>query len=241
MSAIDELMAQIGPLKAGEHRDRDAMCIMEAVAFVAGEQWSYHPACASEVIGAFLRTWSDALDDETRDRLLRPLVPRLIGTAGDEAIENRRATMAIDWLVRVHASAWLRFAGLTVYADVLSALPEITDFATCPSLMLTLHAAEKDADAARDTAEDAARNAAMDAAWDAARAAVWAVARNAAWVAAGNAARAAAWVAAAVENAAMAAAGTASWVSAGDDLKEIVATLRSSALDLIDRMIGADD
>ncbi len=42
--------------------DRD-LCIMEAVAFMAGEPWSDSPACASPVIAAFLRSWNDALSD----------------------------------------------------------------------------------------------------------------------------------------------------------------------------------
>jgi hypothetical protein len=194
---IDELLARIGPLKAGAHKARDAMCIMEAVAFVAREPWSDSPACASKVIGAFLRAWNDAMDDDTRDRLLRPLIQRLIGTAGDDKLENRRATIAADWLVRVHTPAWLRLAGLTAHADALSALHEITDFATCPSLMQILDAARKDAAAARAAARDAA--------WAAARAAAWAAARDAAWAV----------------------------------LKETVATLQSSALDLVNRMIDA--
>ena len=42
-------------LYRGSHKSGNEMCAMEAVAFVAGEAWSDHPACASEVIGSFLR------------------------------------------------------------------------------------------------------------------------------------------------------------------------------------------
>ena len=85
------------------------MCIMEAVAFVAGEAWSDTPACASPAVGAFLRTWNDALSDDDRDRLLPAAVwvPRLVGSRGDDATEERRAYLALDWLVRVHTPAWL--------------------------------------------------------------------------------------------------------------------------------------
>ena len=157
------------PLAKGAHPSHDAMCVMEAVAFVAGEPWSDRPKCACPVISTFLRFWNDDLPDDERDTLLRPLIPQLIGTRGDVAMERRRATMAADWLIRVHTPAWLRLAKLDAHADALAALPEITDFAQCPSLMPTLNAAKQDADAAgaaaRDAAWDAAEAAAGDAAW----------------------------------------------------------------------------
>ncbi|MEZ5421018.1 MAG: hypothetical protein R2708_27265, partial [Vicinamibacterales bacterium] len=80
----------------GHHGPDDGMCVMEAVAFVAGEPWSDHPACACPVIGAFLRAWNDGLPDDERDRLLRPLIPRLINTRSTRAVEQRRADLALD-------------------------------------------------------------------------------------------------------------------------------------------------
>lgn len=51
----------------------DGLCVMEAVAYVAGEPWSDHPKCACPVLGAFMRAWNDGLPtDEDRTRLLRP-------------------------------------------------------------------------------------------------------------------------------------------------------------------------
>lgn len=103
-------------LKVGAHSPDSTFCVMEAVAFVAGEPWSDHPECACPVISAFLRSWNDALQTDTdRDRLLKPLIPKLIGTRNPK-LEERRALMAADWLVRVNTPAWLRLAGLTVSA-----------------------------------------------------------------------------------------------------------------------------
>lgn len=153
-----ERLAKVTTLHRGSHRPGELMCVMEAVAFVAGEPWSDHPECASQVIGAFLRIWHDELPDAERTKLLLPLISHLIGTKGSEALEQRRATMAADWLIRVHTPAWLRLAKLDAQADALGRLPEITDFAQCQGLMPTLEAAGA---AARDAA------AAWDAAWDA--------------------------------------------------------------------------
>lgn len=162
-------LAGVKSLAHGGHNERDGqMCAMEAVAFIAREPWSDHPACASPVIGAFMRAWNDGLPDGERDALILPLIPWLVGTRASDTAENRRATMAADWLVRVHTPAWLRLAGLTSQADALSALPEIIDFAATPSLRGPLEAARKDAAAAWAAAWAADRDAAWDAAWAAA-------------------------------------------------------------------------
>jgi hypothetical protein len=164
----------------------DGACVMEAVAYVAGERWSDHPQCASRVISAFLRAWNDAMNDEDRQQL-KPLVPRLVGTAASDEVELRRSWMALDWYCRVSAPTWLRLAGLNDIAVAIEATEPIVDSASATRAQGALAQAPSEADAARAAAwaaaRDAARAAARDAAWDAA----WA----AAWAAAGDAARAA--------------------------------------------------
>jgi hypothetical protein len=136
------------------------MCVMEAAAYIAGEPWGDHPQCVSPVIAAFLRSWNDALPDETRTALLRPLLPLVIGTRTTDADEETRAWMATDWLVRVHTPAWLRLAGLTDHAQALESLARIADATVAGNAQRTI-------DAARDAAGYAARAAARDAAGDA--------------------------------------------------------------------------
>lgn len=144
-------------LRRGSHAPGGEMCVMEAVAFVAGEPWSDHPACASRVLGEFLRSWNDALDDEDRDLLLKPLIPRLVGTAASDEIEVARSWLALDWLVRTYASALLRRAGMTEHASSVSALPELTDKASMNAALPVIKAARAAAwDAAQDAAQDAA-------------------------------------------------------------------------------------
>lgn len=96
-------------LKSGAHRMReDGVCAMEALAWIAGEPHSDAPQCACPVIGAFLRTWNDSLrDDETRTRVLRPILPVLLNTRSTAAVERRRSYLALDWLAREHTPAWL--------------------------------------------------------------------------------------------------------------------------------------
>ena len=203
-------------------------CIMEAVAYVAGEPWTDSPACASPVIAAFCRAWNDTPEpygQAIRDRL-RSYILRLVGSRGTPAQEEQRAWLAVDWLIRVCAPAWMRLTpALVPLAETLAALPPQTSREAVASSAAAraaardaARAAARDAawdaawDAARDAARDAASAAARDAAWDAASAAARDAARAAAW----DAARAAAWDAAwdAARDAARAAAWAAAWDAA---------------------------
>jgi hypothetical protein len=192
---------------------------MEAVAFVAGEAHTDTPACACPVIAAFMRRWNDGLpDDARRDLYLKRFIPRLVGSLGPLVVAERRAYLALDWLIRVYTPAWLDLVEATKpYASALRALGEIVDMASAK-------AAESVVRAAGDAAWGAARAAAGDAAWGAARAAAGVAAWDAAWdaagdaaeYAAGGAARAAAGVAArdAAWDAAEYAARAAAWAAA---------------------------
>ena len=161
------------PLLSGAHEPDGKMCVMEAVAYIAGEEWSDSPACVSQVIAALLRAWNDGLpDDETRSRLLKPLILPVMGTNCDASAESRLAWMAVDWLTRVQAPAWMRLTvTLRAHSEALKGLPEITE-ASWPSVKSTVAAARDAARAARTAASEAARAAARDAAraaaWDAA-------------------------------------------------------------------------
>ena len=228
---IETRLSEVPSLSQGAHVEGDEMCVMEAVAFVAGESWTDEPVCVSPVIAAFCRTWNDGLPtDGDRDRLLKPLIPRLVNSSSSTEVETRRAWLATDWLVRRCAPAWLDCVpALAEYAARLRALPHLSA-ATVEDAQPEINAAGEAAwaaarDAARAAAGEAAWAAAGAAAWDAARAAAGdaagaaagdaarAAAGEAAWAAAGAAAGEAAWAAA--RDAARAAAGEAAWAAAG--------------------------
>src|SRR4051812_32613818 len=161
-------------LRKGPHADREqGVCAMEAAAWLAGEPHSDRPQCACPVISAFVVAWNDALPtDADRNRLLKPLIPRLVGSRASKAIEEKRSYLALDWLVRVQAPAWLDLVeGLKPHAAALRALDAIQDRATAKVAGGTVIAARDSAAAAWAAAWDAARAAARAAAWAAARAA----------------------------------------------------------------------
>ena len=115
-------------------------CLLEAVAYVAGEPWSDHPECVCPVLAEFGRSWNDALSDEDRQILL-PYIPRLIGTRSTPEVETKRAWMATDWLVREFTPAWLRLAGLTEHAHTLEKLAALTDSASARDAQPSVDAA----------------------------------------------------------------------------------------------------
>ena len=217
-------------LESGAHYEK-------ATAYIAGEPWSA-PQCASPVIASFLRSWNDSLGEKDRNRLLKPYITKVIGTRTTEADEETRAWMAMDWLVRVNAPAWLDLAGLKDEAARLRNLPALTSSEIALAVQDTINQARDRAYAARS----AARTAAWSAAWDAAWGATWYAAWYAAWPTAGSAARYAAWYAAwyAAGATAWYAAWSTAWyaagATAGSALRPTVETLQASACELLDRM-----
>jgi hypothetical protein len=215
-----------------------------------------HPSI-SPVIRGFSISWNDGMNEEDRNRILKPRITQILGTKTTQADEETRAWMALDWLARVHTPAWLRLAGLTKEAQALEGTARIVDAVTCESALPSLRDAQRASAAAWDAASaaawDAASAAAWDAAWDAATlrvplrvplrvrccvgaasAAAWdaasAAASAAAWAAARDAARAAAW------DAAWDAARAAARDAARAPLAPTVLALQESAAQLLDDM-----
>jgi len=105
-------------LERGSHKSiEQGACVMEAVSYVNGEEFSDRPECAGEVLGTYLRHVNDSLDDEKRQEL-KPYITRLVGAKPSRRVEHTRAWLATDWLVRECAPAFLRSADLTLYAKL---------------------------------------------------------------------------------------------------------------------------
>jgi len=222
-------------LAAGPHRrPGGARCAMEWVAHLAGQPHSDSPSTVSPVLAAFTRSWNDALADDVRQRL-RPYLARTIGTAAD-GLDEHRAWLCADWLVRTCAPAMLDHAGLPDHADALRRLDSLGSDEP-------LHAAHSAAAHARAAARptspepgatDSARHAATTAprttGWDAARAAVRSASpcgtRETAAEIACRTARDAAW--------------TAAWRDAPvawGEMRPVALELQASAFGLLDRML----
>jgi hypothetical protein len=226
---------------------------MEWVSHLAGEGHSDQPACVSPVVRAFCIALNDTLEDKPRQRL-RPYLARTIGTAKD-GLDEHRAWMAMDWLIRVYAPAWLRVAGLTDACGRLQSLEPVLERGSLPLALSALERARRDARSAWSSSLArsrpatwivpwaAGRTAAREAAWGSAGAAVWGAARVAVGDIAGDRARAAARAAAgdAAAVAARVARPATSRASARQAVREALAPtldqLQDSALQLLDRML----
>ena len=233
------------PLLQGGHSPNSKYCVMEAAAYIAGEPWSDAPKCVCPVIRSFMVSWNDSLPtDEDRERLLKPLLTKVINTNSTDAIAEKRSYMAIDWLIRVHTPKFLDLTdSLKGHAKSLRELEEITDLAGMTAVGDITSAADSAARWAADWAADwaarsAARSAADLAAHSAAHSAAdWAArsaARSAADLAARSAARSAADLAA--RSAADWAADWAARSAAHSALQPTVEWLQASASDLVIRM-----
>ena len=121
------------PLLRGSHSRRDdGMCAMEMVAWLAGESHSDEPSCTCPVLAAYARAFNDLLPDaRSRDRWLRPMVPRLINTrVRDRAIVWARAFRAADAAAREFAPATLDALGRPADAAKLRELGPVADRAS---------------------------------------------------------------------------------------------------------------
>ncbi|MCY4119317.1 MAG: hypothetical protein OXG72_00140, partial [Acidobacteria bacterium] len=85
-------------LSRGSHDDRaEGVCLMEAVAWLAGEEHSDTPVCCSPILAAFFRSWNDGMRSDAECAQLIEYIPLLIGTDAGPAVERKRGWMALDW------------------------------------------------------------------------------------------------------------------------------------------------
>jgi len=141
-------------LSSGGHKSSEAgMCVMEAVSYIAGEEFSAHPECACSVITEFMISFNDSLpDNAARDRWIKPLIPAIVNSRvlradglEDESVLVKRALVAgnaaLRWFIPLELDIAGSFANhidsvwsvnttrLTAEtAATLRALPEQTTF-----------------------------------------------------------------------------------------------------------------
>ncbi|HEY3021645.1 MAG TPA: hypothetical protein VGJ32_15715 [Solirubrobacteraceae bacterium] len=78
-------------LSRGRHRTpEDGACAMELASLLAGERFSDYPASVCPLIGAFLRTYNDCVDDDRRQDLYA-CAAMAVGTGGRRSATRGRA------------------------------------------------------------------------------------------------------------------------------------------------------
>ena len=111
--------------RGGHNTIDDGMCAMELASHLAGEHWGAAPACVCHTLRVTMIMANDGMDDETRNRLLLPLVPSVLNTHGSAELALRRSVLVLDWCQRIALPSLLDRVGvLQPYAAQLRALPE---------------------------------------------------------------------------------------------------------------------
>lgn len=82
-------------LKVGSGSSIENACVMEMVAYIAGEPWSDHPVCACPILTTYAIRLNDAFNDEHRQKL-KPFIPMLVDTKIDDAVQIKRKQL-IMW------------------------------------------------------------------------------------------------------------------------------------------------
>jgi hypothetical protein len=165
---IDLSRAEGVTLSHGSHASREhGMCVMELVAFVAGEPHGDFPGCVPREISRLAQRVNDAPiwdSDAQRTEALRPLIPLMLRAAHGPEARRRRAYLAAHFAAQRAADA-LDSIGKTEAAAKLRAITAPTSGDEC--LALRSAALEARDAAAAYAAAAAAAYAAADAHADA--------------------------------------------------------------------------
>lgn len=114
-------------LSAGVHKNReDGVCLLEAVAWWAGEPHSNQPVCICPTLTPLCAELNDAMPDEERSMLI-PLIPRLAGSRVEESIEWERAFYLADYALRETHALKLEYWGYDEQALEILMLSPITN------------------------------------------------------------------------------------------------------------------
>jgi len=94
-------------LGRGKHTSAaDGACVMELASMLAGEPFTDHPVSACPLIGALLRAYNDALDDERRQDLY-VYASDVVGSRSSRRLERLRGERVRGWIAEVECRRFL--------------------------------------------------------------------------------------------------------------------------------------
>ena len=144
-------------LAEGAHiNPNDGLCFMEMAAWFAGEKHSDKPECACPVLGAYGIRLNDSMPDDIRDRLLKPLVPMIVGTRDKDSEVNRAEFLAM-WATNKVLPIILRERGFLKEAEACESAASLSEANNAAAnATYAAYAAAYAADAAANAANAAA-------------------------------------------------------------------------------------
>ena len=138
MSSVTHQTVKLGK---GKHSSPESgACVMELASMLASELFSDHPASVCPVIGSFLRSYNDAID-ECRRQDLYGYAARVVGSRSSAAVEQARAERLGQWAAQIRPRRWARGLPARVRAYALKYKPPAESLGT-----QTVHAIRKHTD-----------------------------------------------------------------------------------------------
>jgi hypothetical protein len=96
-------------LSKGKHTSpEDGACVMELASMLAGEPFTDHPASVCPVIGSFLRSYNDSIDDDRRQSLYE-YASMVVGTRCGPRIQQVRAERLAEWADQIQRTRKMWF------------------------------------------------------------------------------------------------------------------------------------
>jgi hypothetical protein len=88
---------QVVKLMRGKHSSpAEGACVVELASMLAGERFSDRPRSVCPVIGSYMRTLNDGLDEASRQQLY-PYAAAIVGTREASKVSARRARLCLEW------------------------------------------------------------------------------------------------------------------------------------------------
>jgi hypothetical protein len=138
------------------------MCAMEVVAWIAGEPHSDHPQCASPILTSFCIRINDRWKDDER-QLLLAVIPKLVGTRGDDARHKRQAFAIVNGHIREIVASVLDARNWNDLGDRLRACAPIVNVETARAAKVVCAEVRDEARKRRSAAASASADDAADA------------------------------------------------------------------------------
>lgn len=97
-------------LGRGRHQGPElGACVMELASMLAGEPFSDAPTAVCPLIGSFLRTYNDSIDDDRRQDLYR-YAAAVVGSGGNRRLTRARTRFTRAWIQAAAQRQFIPFA-----------------------------------------------------------------------------------------------------------------------------------
>ncbi len=120
---MSSITHQTVKLSKGKHSSpENGACVMELASMLAGEPFSDHPGTVCPVIGSFMRSYNDAIDERRRQDLYA-YASKIVGSRSSTVVEQARAERLGRWATEIRPRRWPRGLPDRVRAYVLKHTP----------------------------------------------------------------------------------------------------------------------